>query len=99
MKLTPEELDALLAFLERQWMPDIVQRAYDKLAGEQQTRQRAGQRLADLEKRLREAAAEPRPAVTELPPETQQVRLKPDTTETLETARKVRLKPDTTGNR
>ena len=81
MKLTPEELDALLAFLERQWMPDIVQRAYDKLADEKQIRQRAEQRLADFEKRLREAAAEPRPATTELLSEPDQVRLKPATTE------------------
>lgn len=70
MTLTPEELDALLAFLDRQWMPDIVQRAYDKLADEKQTRQSAEQRLADLEKRLRQAAAEPRPAPAESPPET-----------------------------
>ena len=81
MKLTPEDLDALLAFLERQWMPDIVQRAYDKLADERQTRQTAEQRLADLETRLREAAAEPRPAPRELLSEPDQVRLKPDTTE------------------
>jgi hypothetical protein len=40
MKLAPDELDALLNFLDRQWMPDIVQRAYDKLADEKQTRQK-----------------------------------------------------------
>jgi hypothetical protein len=57
MKLTPEELDALLNFLDRQWMPDIVQRAYDKLADEKQTRQKTEQRLGALEKRLRDAAA------------------------------------------
>ena len=70
MSLTLDELGALLTFLERQWMPDLVQRAYDKLADEKQTRQSAEQRLADLEKRLREAVAESRPAPTELLRET-----------------------------
>jgi hypothetical protein len=65
MGLTPAELDALLKFLEHQWMPDAVQRAYDKLAEEQRTRLIAEQRLATLERRLREAAAEPRPAPRE----------------------------------
>ena len=82
MKLTPEELEALLAFLERQWMPDIVQCAYDKLADERATRQKAEQRLADLETRLREAAAKARPAPTELMPESDEVGLKPDSTAT-----------------
>jgi len=62
MGLTPEELDALLKFLEHQWMPDTVQRAYDKLADDRRTRLMAEQRLADLERRLRDAAVEPRPA-------------------------------------
>ena len=66
MSLTPEELDALLLFLERQWMPDIVQHAYDKLADEKRSREMAEQRLAELERRLRTTAAEPRPAPREI---------------------------------
>ena len=62
MGLTTEELDALLKFLEHQWMPDTVQRAYDKLADDRRTRLMAEQRLADLERRLRDAAVEPHPA-------------------------------------
>jgi hypothetical protein len=65
MRLTIEEIDVLLAFLERQWLPAAVQRAYDKLAEEKRVRQGAGQRLADLEQRLRAAAEEPRPALRE----------------------------------
>jgi len=63
MGLTPEELDALLKFLEHQWMPDTVQRAYDKLSDDRRTRLMAEQRLADLERRLRAAAAASRPAL------------------------------------
>jgi hypothetical protein len=59
MKLAPEELDALLKFLDRQWMPDIVQRPYDKLADEKRSREMGEQRLADLERRLHAAAAQP----------------------------------------
>lgn len=66
MNLTLEEIDALLAFLNHQWMPDTVQHAYDKLADEKRARQGAEQRLADLEGRLRAAAAEPRPAPREV---------------------------------
>ena len=66
MSLTREELDALLQFLERQWMPDIVQHAYDTLADEKRSREMAEQRLAELEQRLRAAAAEPRPAPREM---------------------------------
>jgi hypothetical protein len=65
MTLTPEELDALLTFLEKEWLPDEVQQAYDKLAAEKAQRETAGARLSDLEHRLREAAAMPRPRMPE----------------------------------
>ena len=62
MNLTIEEIDVLLAFLDHQWMPADVQAAYDKLAKEKRARRGAEQRLATLERRLRDAAAEGRPA-------------------------------------
>jgi hypothetical protein len=61
MTLSTDDLDALLAFLAKQWMPMPVQRAYDALAAERQKRQDSEARLASLEQRLRAAAAEPRP--------------------------------------
>ena len=61
MALPPDELDALLTFLDRQWMPPAVQRAYDRLAAERYGRQAVETRLSDLEQRLRAAAAQPRP--------------------------------------
>jgi hypothetical protein len=61
MALTTEELDALLAFLEKAWLPPLVQQAYDRLAAERARRGTAEARLSDLEHRLREAAAQPRP--------------------------------------
>ncbi len=61
MVLPPDELDALLRFLDRQWMPPAVQRAYDRLVAERYSRQAAETRLSDLEQRLRAAAAQPRP--------------------------------------
>jgi hypothetical protein len=60
MPLTPEELDALLKFLDHQWMPELVQRAYDKLDLDRQTQQSAETRLSDLEQRLRNAAEQVR---------------------------------------
>ena len=66
MSLTPEELDALLQFLERQWMPTVVQHAYDKLADEKRSREMAEQRLAELERRLLAAVAEPRSVSREM---------------------------------
>lgn len=60
MPLTPEELDALLKFLDHQWMPELVQRAYDKLDLERQSQQSAETRLSDLEQRLRDAAVQVR---------------------------------------
>lgn len=56
MPLTPDELDALLKFLDHQWMPELVQQAYDKLDLERRTQQTADTRLSDLEQRLRDAA-------------------------------------------
>jgi hypothetical protein len=56
MPLTPEELDALLKFLDHQWLPELVQQAYDKLELERQRQQAAETRLSDLEQRLRDAA-------------------------------------------
>lgn len=56
MPLTPEELDALLTFLDHQWLPDLVQQAYDKLDLERRNQQAAETRLSNLERRLREAA-------------------------------------------
>ena len=53
MVLPPDELDALLRFLDRQWMPPAVQRAYDRLVAERYSRQAAETRLSDLEQRLR----------------------------------------------
>jgi len=60
MPLSTEELDALLEFLEKEWLPARVQQAYDKLAAERQARRVVEARLSDLERRLREAAAAPR---------------------------------------
>lgn len=54
--LTREELDALLELLDKEWLPLPVQQAYDKLAAERARRAGAEARLADLERRLREAA-------------------------------------------
>lgn len=69
MNLTLEEIDALLKFLDHQWMPDAVQQAYDKLAAEKRARLGAEERLADLERRLRQAASEPRSAPRAVLPE------------------------------
>ena len=60
MPLTPDDLDALLKFLDHQWLPDEVPRAYDKLDQERQTQQSAETRLSDLEQRLRDAAEQAR---------------------------------------
>jgi hypothetical protein len=60
MPLTPNELEALLKFLDHQWLPDEVQSAYDKLDRERQTQQSAETRLSDLEQRLRDAAEQAR---------------------------------------
>jgi hypothetical protein len=56
MPLTPEELDALLKFLDHQWLPELVQQAYDKLELERQQQHATETRLSDLEQRLRDAA-------------------------------------------
>jgi hypothetical protein len=61
MPLTPDELDALLKFLDHQWMPELVQQAYDKLDLERRNQQTAETRLSDLEQRLRDAAEHARP--------------------------------------
>ena len=69
MPLTPEELDALLKFLDHQWMPELVQRAYDKLDLERQSQRSAETRLSDLEQRLRDAAEQVRRSPPEPAPE------------------------------
>jgi hypothetical protein len=56
MPLTPDELEALLKFLDHQWLPELVQQAYDKLDDERRNQQTAETRLSDLEQRLRDAA-------------------------------------------